>query len=51
MSNEELERSRAALKSVTDKVTVSKESALAFLVRAGINTPSGELTEPYKTVA
>ncbi len=48
MSNEELSRTIAALRSVTADLITSKEKALAFLVKAGISTPTGELTEHYK---
>ena len=51
MSNEELKRTREAMKSLTAELVASPEKARAFLVEAGIVTPSGELTEPYKRSA
>ncbi len=48
MSNEELRRTVETVRRVTDDLTTSKEKALAFLVKCGINTPDGELTENYK---
>ncbi len=48
MSDQELKKSVAAMKSLRDDLTSSKDKALAFLVEAGIVTTSGELTRPYR---
>jgi len=48
MSNEELAKSRVLHKKLIDEVTASPQKALAFLVEAGILTPAGELTTPYR---
>jgi hypothetical protein len=48
MSNEELKRTLASLDRLHEKIADSPEEALAFLVRAGIATPDGELTAPYR---
>jgi hypothetical protein len=48
MSNEELKRSLAAMKELRDELVASPEKALAFLVEAGLVTPDGKLTAPYR---
>jgi hypothetical protein len=51
MSDQDLQETLEAMAKVVAEVTTSKSKALAFLVEAGINTPTGELTEPYKQSA
>jgi hypothetical protein len=51
MSDQDLQETLEAMSKVVAEVTTSKSKALAFLVEAGINTPTGELTEPYKQSA
>jgi hypothetical protein len=48
MSDEELQKTVDALNALEVELTSSPEKALAFLVKYGFLTPSGELTEPYK---
>ncbi len=48
MSNEEMKKSRAAMVEFRDELVASPEKALAFLVEAGIVTPDGKLTAPYR---
>jgi hypothetical protein len=48
MSNEELARSQAAMAKLREELVASPEKARAFLVEAGIVTPDGKLTEPYR---
>ncbi len=48
MTAQEVEKQIAAMRRVRDEVCKSKESALKFLVDAGICTPSGKLTKPYR---
>jgi predicted translin family RNA/ssDNA-binding protein len=48
MSEQELKKSVEAIQNLRNDLTSSKEKALAFLVEAGIVTPSGELTKPYR---
>ena len=48
MSGQELKKSVEAMQAHRDDLTSSKEKALAFLVEAGIVTPTGELTEQYR---
>jgi hypothetical protein len=48
MSNEELERTIDALRSVTAELAASPEKARAFLVEMGLITAEGQLTENYK---
>ncbi len=48
MSDKELMESREAMKKLREDLTSSPEKAQEFLVRAGILTPEGELTEPYR---
>jgi len=50
MSEKELERTLAALNRV-DQENDTREKSLAFLVRAGIATPEGRLTEPYRELS
>ena len=51
MSDQVLKDSITAMKAVREENAGSKEKALAFLVKAGIATQSGQLTEPYKQSA
>jgi len=48
MSDHDLKKSVEAMKSLRDELTSSPEKALAFLIRSGIATPSGELTTQYQ---
>lgn len=48
MTEKEVEKSVEDMKKFTKKVTSSKRKAREFLVRAGISTPTGRLTKPYK---
>ncbi|WP_446741754.1 hypothetical protein [Silvibacterium acidisoli] len=48
MSEQELKKSVEAMHSLREEVTASKEKALAFLVKAGFATNTGELTAPYR---
>ena len=48
MSDQELKKTLDAMESLRKELTPSKEKALDFLVRAGIVTPTGELTPPYR---
>ncbi len=48
MSNEELERFIASMDKHQAEVASSPAKARAFLVRAGIVTPDGKLTEAYR---
>jgi hypothetical protein len=48
MSEQELKKSVEAMQNLQKDLTISKEKALDFLVRAGIVTLSGELTKPYR---
>ena len=48
MSDEELKKTVDAMRALTNELTSSPEKALAFFVKHGFLTPSGELTEPYK---
>jgi hypothetical protein len=48
MSGQELKKSVAAMQTLRNDLTSSKEKALAFLVEAGIVTASGELTKQYR---
>jgi hypothetical protein len=36
-------------KAYSKEITATKESTKAFLVRSGINTPTGKLTKTYVT--
>jgi hypothetical protein len=47
MSKKELEQMQAAFKRVRQENN-TKEKALAFLVKAGLATSDGQLTEPYR---
>jgi hypothetical protein len=51
MSEQDLRATLEAMSKVREEATSSPAKALAFLVEAGINTPSGELTEPYRQSA
>jgi hypothetical protein len=51
MSDEELERTIAALDAVMKEYGSSPEKARAYLVKIGIVTPDGELTENYRQSA
>ncbi len=51
MSDQDLKKSVEAMKALRDELTSSPDKALAFLVKAGIATPSGELTKQYQQVA
>jgi hypothetical protein len=44
----ELKKSVEAMQNLRNDLTSSKDKALAFLIEAGIVTPSGELTKPYR---
>ncbi len=48
MSEQDLEKSLAAIQNLANDLTSSTEKALAFLVKEGVVTDSGELTEPYR---
>jgi hypothetical protein len=48
MSGQELKKSVEAMQNLRNDLTSSKDKALAFLIEAGIVTPSGELTKPYR---
>lgn len=50
MDKKELEKMLAAFERV-QKECNTKEKALAFLVKAGIATPDGQLAEPYRDEA
>lgn len=47
MSRQEYEEEAEAIRRAADEVCKSRESALQFLINAGIVTASGELTEAY----
>jgi len=48
MSDKELKETREAMKKLREELTSTPQKAQDFLVRAGILTPEGELTEPYR---
>ena len=48
MSNEELARTLASMDKLREELVSSPEKARAFLVEAGIVTPDGKLTAPYR---
>jgi hypothetical protein len=48
MSDDDLKKTVEAMTSLENDLTSSPEKALAFLIKAGIVTPSGELTEQYQ---
>jgi hypothetical protein len=48
MSEKELRKQADGLKRLQRKVCLSKESALDFLVKAGICTKSGRLSKAYR---
>lgn len=48
MTEKELKKNRESLKQLRVKVCASKETALSFLVRAGICTKSGKLAKAYR---
>jgi len=47
MNKKELERMLAAMERIR-RENNTKEKALAFLVKAGLATPDGQLAEPYR---
>lgn len=47
MSKEEYDRILAATREVTQKAAQSKETAIAFLQRAGLVDDRGQLAKPY----
>jgi hypothetical protein len=51
MSNEDLKETLEALRKTRDEIGNSPERARAFLVRAGILTPDGQVAEPYRQEA
>jgi hypothetical protein len=48
MSDKDLKETIDALKSVRKDIGSSRKKAIAFLVKAGIMTPDGELSENYR---
>jgi hypothetical protein len=48
MSDQDLKKTVDAMTSLEAELTSSPEKALAFLVKLGIVTPDGKLTEPYQ---
>lgn len=48
MSDQDLKETVEAVKALRQQLTSSPGKALAFLVEAGIVTPTGELTEKYR---
>ncbi|MBI2421654.1 MAG: hypothetical protein HYV27_02410 [Candidatus Hydrogenedentes bacterium] len=48
MTEKELKRQIAAVRKTRRKVCATKESAQAFLMRAGIVTRSGKLAKAYR---
>ena len=48
MSDQDLQKTVEALTALENELTSSPEKALAYLVKAGFLTPSGELTEQYQ---
>jgi len=48
MSDEDLRKTIEALDKVTEEACSSPEKALAYLVEAGFNLPSGELHPNYR---
>lgn len=48
MTEKDRRETVAAAKALRDEVGDSKEKAVAVLVRLGLITPNGELTENYK---
>jgi hypothetical protein len=47
MNTKEHEQYRKEFKSYAKKIISTRENAQNFLIRAGINTPDGELTKEY----
>jgi hypothetical protein len=47
MSKEEYDRILAATREVTQQAAKSKETAIAFLQRAGLVDENGQLAKPY----
>ena len=48
MTVKEIDKSVKNMKKYTKKVTSSKSKSRAFLAKAGICSPSGQLTKTYK---
>jgi len=48
MSEKELKERAEAIRRAAKKACISKDSARAFLIRAGIATKNGKLTKVYR---
>ncbi len=48
MNEQELKKSIEAVQNLQNELTTSQEKALNFLVKAGIVTTTGKLTDPYR---